>query len=121
MLSSGYHVEGSTVVVFGCGCIGLSCVNVANLVGALCVIAINTNPSKELWACKFGATNFINPQQLPKGKCIQDHLVELMDGGLDFTFDVMGNVSSHENEGVCLTCSHIFAHQHTGGCHVHHT
>jgi threonine dehydrogenase-like Zn-dependent dehydrogenase len=96
MLSSGHRVEGSTVAVFGCGCVGLSCVNAANLVGASRVIAIDTNPSKESWARKFGATDFIDPRQLPEGKRIQDHLVELTDGGLDFTFDATGTVSSHE-------------------------
>ena len=86
--------EGSTVAVFGCGCVGLSCVNAANLVGASRVIAVDVNSAKEEWARKFGATDFINPSQLPDGKRIQDHLVELTDGGLDFTFDATGNVSS---------------------------
>ena len=57
------------------------------------MIAIDVNPAKEEWARKFGATDFINPRQLPEGKRIQDHLVELTDGGLDFTFDATGNVS----------------------------
>jgi len=81
------------VAVFGCGCVGLSCVNAATLVGASRVIAIDVSPAKEAWARKFGATDFINPKQLPEGKRIQDHLVELTDGGLDFTFDATGNVS----------------------------
>ncbi|KAI0002952.1 class III ADH enzyme [Russula compacta] len=85
-------VKGSTVAVFGCGCVGLSCVNAATLVGASRVIAIDVNPAKEAWARKFGATDFIDPRQLPEGKRIQDHLVELTDGGLDFTFDATGNV-----------------------------
>jgi len=85
--------EGSTVAVFGCGCVGLSCINAANLVGASRVIAIDVNPGKESWARKFGATDFINPRELPDGKRIQDHLVELTDGGLDYTFDATGNVS----------------------------
>ena len=85
--------EGSTVAVFGCGCVGLSCINAAKLVEASRVIAIDVNPAKEEWARKFGATDFINPRQLPDGKRIQDHLVELTDGGLDFTFDATGNVS----------------------------
>ncbi|KAH9978090.1 class III ADH enzyme [Lactifluus volemus] len=101
-------VKDSTVAVFGCGCVGLSCVNAANLVGASRVIAIDTNPSKESWARKFGATEFIDPRQLPDGKRIQDHLVELTDGGLDFTFDATGNVdvmraaleSCHKGWGV---------------------
>jgi len=85
--------EGSTVAVFGCGCVGLSCIDGAKFVEASRVIAIDVNPEKEEWARKFGATDFINPRQLPEGKRIQDHLVELTDGGLDFTFDATGNVS----------------------------
>ena len=57
------------------------------------MIAVDINPAKEQWARKFGATDFINPRELPEGKRIQDHLVELTDGGLDFTFDATGNVS----------------------------
>ena len=57
------------------------------------MIAIDVNPKKEAWARKFGATEFINPRELPDGKRIQDHLVEITDGGLDFTFDATGNVS----------------------------
>jgi S-(hydroxymethyl)glutathione dehydrogenase/alcohol dehydrogenase len=57
------------------------------------VIAIDVNSKKEAWARKFGATEFINPRDLADGKRIQDHLVEITDGGLDFTFDATGNVS----------------------------
>jgi Zn-dependent alcohol dehydrogenase len=85
--------EGSTVAVFGCGCVGLSCINAAKLVEASRVIAVDVNPAKEEVARKFGATDFVNPRQLPEGKRIQDHLIELTDGGLDFTFDATGNVS----------------------------
>lgn len=57
--------------------------------------AIDTNPRKEAAAKKFGgdAVEFINPSDLPEGKRIQDYLVEITDGGLDFTFDATGNVS----------------------------
>jgi Zn-dependent alcohol dehydrogenase len=37
---------------------------------------------------------FVNPKDLPEGKNIVDYLVEQTDGGLDFTFDATGNVSS---------------------------
>jgi S-(hydroxymethyl)glutathione dehydrogenase/alcohol dehydrogenase len=84
--------EGSTVAVFGCGCIGLGVINTARQVGASRIIAIDVNPTKESWAKKFGATEFVNPSQLPEGKRIQDHLVALTDGGLDFTYDCTGNV-----------------------------
>ncbi|EIN10373.1 class III ADH enzyme [Punctularia strigosozonata HHB-11173 SS5] len=85
-------VAGSNVAVFGCGCIGLGVVNAAALVKAARIIAIDTNPNKEAWAKKFGATEFINPTQLPAGKSIVEHLIEITDGGLDYTFDCTGNV-----------------------------
>ena len=85
-------VKGSTVAVFGCGCIGLGVINASTLVEASRIIAIDTNTEKEAWARKFGATDFVNPTQLPAGKRIQDYLVEITDGGLDFTFDATGNV-----------------------------
>jgi S-(hydroxymethyl)glutathione dehydrogenase/alcohol dehydrogenase len=66
-------------------------INTANQVGASRIIAVDVNPGKEAWAKKFGATEFINPTQLD-GKRIQDHLVAITDGGLDYTFDCTGNV-----------------------------
>ncbi|EJU06158.1 class III ADH enzyme [Dacryopinax primogenitus] len=101
-------VEGSTVGVFGCGCIGLGVLNGARFKKASRIIAIDTNPKKKEWAEKFGATEFVNPTDLPEGKRIQDHLVEITDGGLDFTFDCTGNVNvmraaleaSHRGWGV---------------------
>ncbi|KAG8747515.1 hypothetical protein FRC10_000651 [Ceratobasidium sp. 414] len=103
-------IEGSNVAVFGCGCIGLGCINAARVSKANRIIAVDTNPKKELWAKKFGGDNveFVNPKDLPAGKRLQDHLVEITDGGLDFTFDATGNVdvmrvaleASHKGWGV---------------------
>lgn len=64
----------------------------AAAVGASRIIAIDTNSKKRDWAIKMGATEFVNPLELPGGKRIQDYLVEITDGGLDFTFDATGNV-----------------------------
>ncbi|KAJ3511523.1 hypothetical protein NLJ89_g4048 [Agrocybe chaxingu] len=85
-------IKGSTVAVFGCGAIGLGVINTSALVGASRVIAVDTNPGKESWAKKFGATDFVNPTALKEGQKIQDYLVEITDGGLDYTFDCTGNV-----------------------------
>ncbi|KAF8681062.1 Class III ADH enzyme [Rhizoctonia solani] len=105
-----YSSEGSNVAVFGCGCIGLGCINAARIKKAARIIAVDTNPKKEAWAKKFGGdgVEFVNPTQLPEGKRIQDHLVDITDGGLDFTFDATGNVqvmraaleASHKGWGV---------------------
>ena len=62
------------------------------MVGASRIIAIDISSDKESWAKSFGATEFINPSTLKDGLKIQDYLVDITDGGLDFTFDCTGNV-----------------------------
>ena len=91
----------ASVAVFGCGAIGLGVISTASTVGASRIIAIDVNPAKESWAKKFGAHEFINPNDIPQGKKVQDYLVELTDGGLDYTFDCTGNVS------VTSSISHV--------------
>lgn len=92
MFSSMNTAEGSSVAVFGCGAIGLGVIATSSLVGASRIIAVDTNPNKEAWAVKFGATDFVNPTKIGDKK-IQDYLIEITDGGLDYTFDCTGNVS----------------------------
>ncbi|CCE78376.1 Piso0_000998 [Millerozyma farinosa CBS 7064] len=83
---------GDNVAVFGAGCVGLSVVQGAAERKAGKIIVIDLNDSKKEWATKFGATDFINPTSLPEGTSIVDKLIELTDGGCDFTFDCTGNV-----------------------------
>ena len=105
--------EGSNVAVFGCGAIGLGVIATSALVGASRIIAVDTNPGKESWARKFGATEFVNPAKLPEGTRIQDHLVEITDGGLDFTFDATGNVRPFSSlEALRVPISMIFLLRH---------
>ena len=89
-------IASSTVCVFGCGAIGLGVIQTSSLIKASRIIAVDTNPGKEAWARKFGATDFINPATLPEGKKIQDYLIDITDGGLDYTFDCTGNVRTPE-------------------------
>ena len=83
--------KGSNVAVFGAGCVGLSVVQGAVKNGAGKIIIVDVNDGKEAWGKKFGATDFVNPTKLG-GKSIQEHLVEMTDGGCDYTFDCTGNV-----------------------------
>ena len=83
--------KGSNVAVFGAGCVGLSVVQGAVKNGAGKIIVVDVNDAKESWGKKFGATDFINPTKLG-GKSIQEYLVEMTDGGCDYTFDCTGNV-----------------------------
>lgn len=84
--------KGDTVAVFGCGTVGLSVVQGAKVRGASRIIAIDTNSEKKQWCHEFGATDFVNPKQdLGAGETIVQKLIEMTDGGLDFTFDCTGN------------------------------
>jgi S-(hydroxymethyl)glutathione dehydrogenase/alcohol dehydrogenase len=60
--------------------------------GAGKIIVVDVNPSKEAWAKKFGATDFVNPMDLKNNQSIQEKLIEMTDGGCDYTFDCTGNV-----------------------------
>lgn len=84
--------EGSNIAVFGAGCVGLSVVQGAVINKAGMIIVVDVNPSKEEWSKKFGATHFVNPNDL-KNQTIAEKLIEMTDGGCDYTFDCTGNVS----------------------------
>jgi S-(hydroxymethyl)glutathione dehydrogenase / alcohol dehydrogenase len=83
--------EGSNVAIFGAGCVGLSVVQGAVQRKAGKIIVVDLNPGKKEWAEKFGATDFVNPSEL-KNQTIQEKLIEMTDGGCDYTFDCTGNV-----------------------------
>ncbi|RGB40199.1 alcohol dehydrogenase class-3-like protein [Rhizophagus diaphanus] len=80
---------GSTVAVFGCGGVGLSVIQGAAARKASQIIAIDKNPKKFEYAKKLGATDFVNPDDYDKP--IQQVLIEMTDGGLDYTFECIGN------------------------------
>jgi S-(hydroxymethyl)glutathione dehydrogenase/alcohol dehydrogenase len=81
---------GSSVAIFGLGTVGLAVCEGAKKAGAKRIIGVDTDPGKFDLAHKFGATEFVNPKD--HDKPIQDVLVEMTDGGLDYTFECIGNV-----------------------------
>ena len=85
--------EGSNIAIFGAGCVGLSVIQGALVNKAGKIIVVDVNPTKEELARKFGATDFVNPNDLPEGQSVVDKLIELTDGGCDYTFDCTGNVN----------------------------
>ncbi len=92
---------GSTVVVFGLGGIGLNVVQGARMVGAHKIVGVDINPAREAIARSFGMTDFVNPKMV-KGDLVA-HLVELTDGGADYSFECVGNV---ELMRQALECCH---------------
>ncbi len=93
--------EGATVAIFGMGGIGLSAVIGATMAKAARIIVIDINESKFELARKLGATDCINPKDYDKP--IQDVIVELTDGGVDYSFECIGNVNVMRS---ALECCH---------------
>ncbi|RRJ84100.1 S-(hydroxymethyl)glutathione dehydrogenase/class III alcohol dehydrogenase [Aestuariirhabdus litorea] len=93
--------EGASVAIFGLGGIGLSAVIGAVMAKAGRIIAIDLNPRKFELARKLGATDCINPAEYDKP--IQEVIVELTDGGVDYSFECIGNVNVMRS---ALECCH---------------
>ena len=79
--------QGSTVVVFGLGGVGLNVVDGAQLAGAKQIIGVDINPDKNDIARQFGLTDFICAKD-------NDHVVEEIrdrsGGGVDYSFECSG-------------------------------
>jgi S-(hydroxymethyl)glutathione dehydrogenase / alcohol dehydrogenase len=81
---------GATVGVFGLGGVGLSCIQGAVMAKASRIVAIDINPAKFELAKQLGATDVVNPKD--HDRPIQQILVDMMDGGFDYTFECVGHV-----------------------------
>ncbi|CAG2188048.1 ADH5 [Mytilus edulis] len=82
---------GSTCAVWGLGAVGLAVIMGCKKAGASRIIGVDINPDKFAIAKEFGMTESFNPKDHPD-KTTQQALVELTDGGLDYTFECIGNV-----------------------------
>tara|TARA_B100001123_G_scaffold422663_1_gene531882 strand:- start:317 stop:1426 length:1110 start_codon:yes stop_codon:yes gene_type:complete len=92
---------GSNVVIFGLGGIGLNVIQGARLAGANKIIGVDINRSKEEMAERFGMTHFVDPNEV-EGDLIP-YLVDLTDGGADYSFECIGNVNTMRQ---ALECAH---------------
>ena len=93
--------EGDSVAVFGLGGIGLAVIQGARQAKAGRIIAIDTNPGKFELARSMGATDCVNPKD--HDKPIQEVIVEMTDGGVDWSFECIGNVKVMR---AALECCH---------------
>ena len=91
---------GSTVAVFGLGGIGLNVIQGARMVGATRIIGVDLNPAKADLARQFGMTDFVNPSDVEN---VVDHLIQLTGGGVDYSFECIGNVNVMRQ---ALECCH---------------
>lgn len=85
--------KGSSAAVFGLGAVGLSVIEGLKKAGADRIIAVDLLPSKLELAKQWGATDLLNPKDLPDGKNIQSKIVEMTEFGVDYSFDCTGNTA----------------------------
>lgn len=92
---------GATIAVFGLGGIGLSVIQGAVMAKAGRIIAVDTNPSKFEMAQMLGATDCVNPKE--HSADITEVIVDMTDGGVDYSFECVGNVNLMRS---ALECCH---------------
>ncbi len=93
--------EGATVAIFGLGGIGLAAIIGAKMAKASRIIAVDIYPGKFDIAKDLGATDVVNPKDYDKP--IQEVIVEMADGGVDYSFECVGNVQLMRS---ALECCH---------------
>ena len=91
---------GATVAIFGLGGVGLSVVQGAVMAGAGRIIGIDTNARKLPLAQQLGATDVVDASKTPN---VAEVVVEMTDGGVDYSFECIGNVEVMDQ---ALACAH---------------
>ncbi|XP_030455325.1 alcohol dehydrogenase-like 2 isoform X2 [Syzygium oleosum] len=84
--------QGSSVVIFGLGVVGLAVAEGARLRGASKIVGVDLNPDKFEIGKKFGITDFVNPEACGE-KPISEMIKEITDGGADYSFECVGLAS----------------------------
>jgi len=87
---------GTTCAVWGLGAVGLCTIMGCKASGASRIIGIDVNPDKFDVAKRVGCTDVVNPKDYPDRR-IQDVLIEMTNGGLDYTFECIGNIACIES------------------------
>ncbi len=92
---------GDSVAVFGLGGIGLAAIIGARMAKASRIIGIDINSQKFSLAHQLGATDVINPRDVDKP--VDQVVIDMTDGGVDFSFECIGNVNVMRQ---ALECCH---------------
>ena len=102
VLNTAKMEKSSTAVIFGLGGIGLNVIQGCKLAEASMIIGVDINPNRKEIASKFGMTHFVNPNDLGHDN-LQEKIIELTDGGADYSFECIGNVDVMRQ---ALECCH---------------
>lgn len=83
--------SGSSIAVFGCGCVGLSAIMAAKIQGAQAIVAVDLHASRLEMAKELGATHTFNPTDFADAEAFLHTLHEVSNGGLNYSIDTTGN------------------------------
>lgn len=83
---------GATVVVIGCGGVGLSVVQGARLAGASRIVAVDVRREKAELAMTLGATDLVDASDVDAVEAVRD----LISDGIDYAFDAIGKTTTTE-------------------------
>ncbi len=105
-ISTPYHAvknrarvqAGDTVVIFGCGGVGINAVQLATASGGY-VIAVDISDRKLAWAKEFGAAAVINASKVDR---VSKEVKKLTGGGADIAMEVIGNPRTIEEAFECV-------------------
>ena len=92
--------SGSVCAVFGLGAVGLAAVMGCVMSGAGRVIGVDVNPEKFAKAREFGVTECVNPRD--HSRPVQEVLVEMTAGGVDYALECVGDVEVMVSVCVCV-------------------
>jgi S-(hydroxymethyl)glutathione dehydrogenase/alcohol dehydrogenase len=90
-LNLGAIAHGGTVMVVGCGAVGLAAVQGARLAGAGTIIAVDIDPAKLVLAAKMGATHGVNAS---KDDAIAAAKRETNGRGVDVVIEAVGSAAA---------------------------
>jgi S-(hydroxymethyl)glutathione dehydrogenase/alcohol dehydrogenase len=84
---------GATVAVWGCGGVGLNTIQMARIMGAGKIIAVDVMKQKLDWALEFGATHAVDASKEDPVQAV--HALSGT-GGVDYAFEVVGTQKTIE-------------------------
>jgi S-(hydroxymethyl)glutathione dehydrogenase/alcohol dehydrogenase len=84
---------GASVAVWGCGGVGLNTIQMARVMGAGKIIAVDVMKQKLAWAEEFGATHVVDASQ--RDPVAEVHAISGT-GGVDYAFEVVGTQKTIE-------------------------
>ena len=83
--------SGTSLAVFGCGCVGLSAIMAAKIARADTIVAVDINPARLALAREFGATHCVNPNELADAAATVEQVKAASpDGALNYAIDTTG-------------------------------